>query len=386
MRRRLAVLAFVLIACGQPRPSAVISSSPSPSPSTRETAPATVAPTPSTTPNAVEDMPVTAVDFSCRLPIVTSTFVWPGPDVPPGGAGVTLQGGFITFPAAQFAEDAAGKMHDGHPGPTYATTATPVLYGNGEVPFYDRPESRWVPAPARQALPDGSAYAYITNGSSTDGGTAHVVNVASGNSRSFNVPPINNGYSPLVADYGAAGVYIVDASGIGGPLEGVLLLDPVTGSTKLLRQVHGVWEVRDGYAWIARFDTRDKTVWPPAEGTPANSLIRVDLATGAETVWFYRAGTYPSLVGLDSLGRPVVHASGNGLNDLLLLDRPGSPGQLVTSSNPGLDFLQGDGDRLWFGGPYGIYLYRPDRGFQKVFAYNGSPGSGNYAEPAGFCR
>jgi hypothetical protein len=190
----------------------------------------------------------------------------------------------------------------------------------------------------------------------------------------------------LVADYGAAGVYIVDASGIGGPSEGVLLLDPVTGSTKLLRQVHRVWEVRDGYAWVARFDTRDKTVWPPGEGTPANSLIRINLATGAETVWFYRAGTSPALVGLDSLGRPVIQASGNGLNDLLLVDNPGSPGQLVTSANPGVDYMQGDGDRLWFGGAYGIYLFRPNRGFQKVFAYDGKPGSGNYAEPAGFCR
>ena len=328
-------------------------------------------------------MPVTAVDFSCRLPVVTSTFVFPGPDVPPGGAGVTLQGGFIIFPAAQFAEDVTGKMHDGYPGPSYATTATPVLYGNGGVPFYDRPESRWVPTPARQALPDGSAYAYTTDEYSTDGFTAHVVNVASGNSRSFKVPPMNR---PLVADYGAAGVYFVAGSAIGGPGEGVWLLDPLTGSTKLLRQVHSVWEVRDGYAWVARFDTRDKTVWGPGEGTPANSLVRVDLATGAETVWYYRAGTYPWFIGLDSLGRPVVQASGNGLNDLLLLDHPGSSGQLVTSSNPGLDYVQGDGDRIWFGGAYGIYLYRPDRGFQKVFAYNGKPGSGNYVEPAGFCR
>jgi hypothetical protein len=243
-----------------------------------------------------------------------------------------------------------------------------------------------VPAPACQALADGSAYAYTSNDSSTDL-MVHVVSVRSGNSRSFKVPAMNR---PLVADYGPAGVYIVAGSAMGGPGEGVWLLNPLTGSTKLLRQVQAVWEVRDGYAWVARFDTRDKTVWPPGEGTNANSLVRVDLATGAETVWFYRAGTYPWLLGLDSLGRPVVQAAQvgvtAGLNDLLILDHPGSPGQLVTSSNPGVDYVQGDGDRLWFGGAYGIYLYRPDRGFQKVFAYDGKQGSGNYAEPAGFCR
>jgi hypothetical protein len=318
---------------------------------------------------------VTAVDFSCRLPVVASTFLPPGPSLSPGpnGAGVTLQGGFITFPSGQFAEDANGRMHDGYPGPVYATAATPVLYGNGDLPFYDRSQSRWVPAPARQALPDGSAYAYTTDEYSTDFFTVHIVNVASGNSRSLKVPAMN---LPEIADYGAAGVHIVDRSSLGGPGEGVWLLDPLTGSTRVLRQVHRVWEVRDGYAWISRLDAQDKT----------DSLVRVDLLTGVETIWFHRASTSLWLVGLDSRGRPVIQTSANGLNEMLLIDQSGSSGQLVNSGNAYLSYIQGDGDRLWFGGPYGIYLYRPGQGFQKVFAYDGSPGSGNWVGPAGFCR
>jgi hypothetical protein len=266
----------------------------------------------------------------------------------------------------------------------FATTATPVLHGNGFVPFYDRARARWVPALARQALADGSAYAYVTWNAQTAVFTAHVVNVASGSSQSFK---LSSPSDPEIADYGAAGVYIVSASGLGGPGEGVWLLNPRTGAIKQLGQIHRVWAARDGYVWVARFDPRDKTNWPPSELAPANSLVRIDLATGAETVWFYRAGAYPWLLGLDSNDRPVVLLGGSPTgNEIRLIDHPGSSGALVFSGNTsGLDYLQGDRDRLWFGNARGIYLYTSAGGFQKVFAYNADPATSDRIEPAGFC-
>jgi hypothetical protein len=324
----------------------------------------------------MQDLPVAKVDLSCRLPVVTS------PDQ--GSPGVTLHGGFITFPSAQLTEDAAGTMHSRLVEADFATTATPVLYGDGVVPFYDRAQLRWVPSAASHALADGSGYAYTTYNSQTGLFTAFVVNVASASSRSFKVPSI---FSPEVADFGAAGVYIVSSSAIGGPGEGVWLLDPRTGAIKELGQIHRVWAVRDGYAWVARFDSRDKTVWPSMEIAPANSLVRIDVATGAENIWFYRAGVYPWFLGLDSYGRPLVLLGGGDRgNDVLLLDRSGFPGQLVYSGTIPLNYVQGDGDRLWFGGSRGIYLYSPDRGFQRVFAYDADPATANRIEPAGFCR
>jgi hypothetical protein len=294
-----------------------------------------------------------------------------------------LHGGFVTFPAARLAADSAGTMNHRNVEGDFATTATPVLNGDGVIPFYDRAQSRWVPARARQALADGSAYAYTSYNSQTGLFTAFVVDVASGNSRSFKLPPV---WDPYVADFGAAGVYLVSGSALGGPGDGVWLLDPVTGTINQFGQIHGVWTVRDGYAWVARFDSRDKTVWAPSELAPANSVVSIDLATGAETVWFYRAGWYPWLIDLDSQDRPVVSMGGNEGNQILLVDRPESPGQLVYSGNLPLDTIQGDGDRLWFGGARGIYLYRPDQGFQKVFAYNADPSTSDRIEPAGFCR
>jgi hypothetical protein len=374
VRRLLAIVGVACFACAPAHATAVTSPGATATASPR-TSPSTVSPNPSAGPNGSADLPVSKLDLSCRLPVVTSA--------PQGNTGRTLQGGFITFPAAQLAPDPAGTMQYRNAEADFATTATPALYGNGVVPFYDQARARWVPARAHQALADGSAYAYTTYSAQTGLFTAFVADVASGSSRSFKVPPV---WSPDVTDFGAAGVYMVSESAIGGPGEGVWLLDPKTGAVNQLRQVHNVWTVRDGYAWVARFDSRDKTAWPPMEIAQANSLVRIDLATGAETVWFYRAGMYPWLMGLDSSGRPVVTMGGNGGNEVFLIDRPGSPGRLVYSGTMSLDYLQGDGDRLWFGGSLGIYLYRPDRGFQKVFAYNADPASSNRIEPAGFCR
>jgi hypothetical protein len=364
MRRPLAIVGLLFLACGPSQATAVASPSPS------------VISTPGAGPSAIPDLPVTAAGFSCRLPVVTSTGASPA---------MTLQGGFITFPAAKVVEDTAGTMYSRIDEGDFATTAAPVLAGDGVVPFYDQARSRWVPARASQTLADGSGYAYVTRNQQTGVFTAHVTDVASGSSQAFTLTSPSD---PEVADYGPAGVYIVSASGLGGPGEGVWLLDPKTGAIKQLGQIHRVWAVRDGYAWVARLDPRDQTAWPPSELAPANSLVRIDLATGAETIWFYKAGSYPWLLGLDSNDRPVVllGVSPEG-NEIRLIDQPGSSGVLVYSGDTSeLDYVQGDGDRLWFGSARGIYVYSPNAGFQKVFAYDANPASSDRIEPSGFCR
>jgi hypothetical protein len=360
MRRLLALAGFALIACSQSQPAAGVSPSPGPTP------PATAS-----TPSQVADHPV--IDFSCRLPVVTSIS---------GGAGVTFQGGFVTFPGAQLAEDPAGRMQYRSTESDFATTAAPVLHGAGGFPFYDRAKARWVPVPAQQAKADGSAYAYTTTDFHTNVTKAYIVTVASGSVRAFNLPSPER---PQVVDFGAAGVYVISSSALGGPGQGVWLLHPGTGAVRLLRDSPRVWAVRDGYAWVARFDSRDKTVWAPSELAPANSLVRINLATGAEKVWFYRAGRYPWFLGLDSLGRPVLLLGGNGSSEVRLIEQPGSAGQVVYSGDVQLGALQGDGERLWFGGEHGIYLFRPNRGLQKVFAYEAGPKTGASIQPAGFC-
>jgi hypothetical protein len=58
---------------------------------------------------------------------------------------------------------------------------------------------------------------------------------------------------------------------------------------------------------------------------------------------------------------------------------------VFSGNTSGLDYLQGDRDRLWFGNARGIYLYTSAGGFQKVFAYNADPATSDRIEPAGFC-
>src|ERR1700682_3786230 len=224
----------------------------------------TGSPGPTTTPAASPDLPVSKVELSCRLPVVTS----PVQESP----GVTLQGGFITFPAARLSVAPAGTMHSRAAEADIATTATPVLAGDGVIPFYDRAQARWVPVRADQSLADGSAYAYTTYKLQTGLFTAFVSDVATGSSRSFKLPTM---WDPYVADFGPAGAYILSGSALGGPGTGVWLLDPRTGAVNQLRQIDRVWAVRNGYAWVARFDSRDKTVWLPSELAPANSLVRI---------------------------------------------------------------------------------------------------------------
>jgi hypothetical protein len=357
MRARvLGLVGIVLVACSQSN----LSAASSPTPQTTSS--------PVSSPTPAGDLPVTRVDLSCRLPVVT----W-NPDVLPAE-----QGAFITFPAGQLANDPNGAMVVRESG--FATTVQPVLYGDGGG-FYDRAAKRWVPASPAATLSDGSAYAYVTADSS-----AQIVDVASGSVRTFGLKALDR---PAVLDFNARGVYLYQPSAIGGPGEGVWLLNLTTGSVTQVKAVHQLWAVLDGKAWVGRLNPQDKTVWPPVEIQPADSLAQVDLATGAETEWFYRAGAYPWMVGLVS-GRPLIAVSSvSGQREIRLIDQPGSDGKLIYSGDlvfgGSFQNYQGDGDRIWLGGEGGIYLYRPDRGLQRVFAYDARSGSGRAIYPGGFC-
>jgi hypothetical protein len=358
--RTLCLLGILVVGCSQLQPTVRVSPA------------ATATASPAASPSLAYDLPITGVDFSCRLPVVT---------VNPDSSGPAVRAGFITFPSGRFVDDPNGTMIvRGSPHYDFATTVAPVLYGGGGG-FYDRAVGRWVPSSPTSTLADGSAYAYMTATSA-----ANIVDVASGRVRSFDLRGLDR---PEVLDFDADGVYFYSPSAIGGPGEGVWLLNPNTGSLARVGVVHRVWAVRDHKAWVARLDPRDQTVWPPIEIQPADSLAQVDLATGAETGWFYRAGAYPWMIGVVS-GRPLITVPGaSGQNEIRVLDQPGSEGTLVYSGSLVFDGYfqnyQGDGDRIWLGSERGIYLYRPGRGFQKVFAYDATPNSGTDIHPGGFC-
>jgi hypothetical protein len=326
-------------------------------------------------------------DFTCRLPVVTEST---------GGDFVTFSGGFVSFPSATFKADPAGKIHSRYLQQDFATAAKPVLYGGPQAgnPFYDLARHRWLPVSSAQAAPDGASYASATAGA-TSAEPAHirVVNVAHGTTKVYAVP-VPNVRPPAgiqVADFDGSGVLFVVNQFEQYP-SGVWRLDVATGSVRARAQVANVMLVRGRYAWVGRMDPRDPS--PPraaASGALFDSVIRVDLASGAEVVWYYRPGKAVAVRGLDAGGNPVVSvASGPALafdaSELRLVDAPGGTGSVVFNGGHWLSEPQADNGRLWFGNDRGIYLYTPARGLRKVFAFNGNPTLGEAIFPAGDCR
>jgi hypothetical protein len=323
------------------------------------------------------DLPLTKVDFSCRLPVSKYSG---------GGDYVSYSDGFIAFPSATFSPDPVGGIHSRYLEQDFATDAAPTLYGapQGGPPTYDLARHRWLPVSSAQLTPDGASYTYSKYELNNAQIKLHVVDIPTATEKVFDVTQVDRAQ---VADFGSAGIYLLIPSALGGPGEGIWLLNPASGAIQRLRVLQQLMAVRDGYAWVGRIDPRNPPPTPP-EGTVANSIVRLDLQTGAETAWYYRAGAPLSLYGFDSRGKPVIGVAGSahGEIEIRLVEQPGSQGVQVYSGSLPLSGPQGDGDRLWFSGPTGIYLYTPARGFRKVFAYTPDLYRADRFEPAGFCR
>lgn len=375
-----AILAVLLMGCTSSAPLGTATNRP-PSPSS-----AGPSPLPSATPI---DLPLSVVNFTCRLPVArSSTF----------GDYAAYTGGFVSFPAATFKADPAGGIHSRYLQQDFATDAKPVLYGGpqGGTPFYDLARRRWVPASAAQASPDGAFYAYASfSTSSAQPAHIHVVDVARGTEKVFavSVPMVGAAARLLVADFDGSGVLFVVVS---QPEQqypnGVWRLDVATGSVRPLVQGNQVLMVRGGYAWVGRVDPRDPS--PPRFAGPGllfDSIVRVDLAGGAEVMWYYQPGKAVWLSGLDSSGNPIVSVateppSAIDTRELRVIDTPGGTGTVVFGGGSWQSQAKADHGRLWFGNDRGIYLYTPTTGFQKVFAFKGDPNLAQSILPAGDCR
>jgi hypothetical protein len=379
MSRWVAVLALALTACSQPTGKPVAQVTPStvvtPSPTFSGKGLPTAAPSPT-------DLPLATVDFSCRLPVIRSS------------SSGTYKGGFITFPAATFAVDPRGGMTSNNQTGVLTTDASPPLSGALSLvgpPFYDSAQHRWVPVGAGQSTPDGSSYAYTTwDAANPTRAQVHIVNVAQATEKIFTVAVPENAMGFTVDDFDSTGVYLA-ANTFEHLPSGVWRMDPTSGALHEVSQLGPLSAVRSGFAWLAGIDPRDPS--PPQlrrSGTASDSVVRVDLSTGAQTTWFYRPGLEVSLVGFAAGDRPIVYvedpSGSTNLAEIWLSGGPGSNGTLIDSSSRlYIVSPQGDGDRIWFGGYTGIYLYTPTRGLLKVAAFSDLQPQESVV-PAGFCR
>ena len=313
-----------------PSSTPVISAFPSPSPTANPT------PSPSPRPSVAPPVTVTVAPagraLECRLPVTWEVQLDDGTVLP--------KAGFLTFPTGKVTED-----------PSAPSNAW----------FYDRPFAKWLPVGRTGVSPDGKRYAY-TQGNPLSGdtkGKVHVVDVASGADKVlYTGSPI---YS--VIDFSAEGIYLTNAPGdvLG---HGLWLLNPAGGTPRLITSsIEGPF-VGGGAAWGYAFNRADPH--PNAGGIqgPVNEVLRLDLATGASTVWLYRPGANLSALGFDSSGHPIISAAYDQgkPGELWLLTAPAAPTKLPAPGGATGPTTEGAVDRhgVWFTGvgpPPVVWLY-----------------------------
>jgi hypothetical protein len=271
-----------------------------------------------------------------------------------------------------------------------------VLYGAPQsgFPLYAPSTQRWVPAAMHQTTRDGASYAYAVEGEIGSGrSSVRVVDVAQATERVFTVEspaePWAGGRHPAVHidAFEGSDVFFSYPRMEAYP-ESIWRLNVLTGTIRAVSKVSGVMAVRSGYAWFGRVDPRDPS--PPSYqrgGEFFNSISRLDLATGSETLWYYAPGESVVVRGFDEGDRPVVSRDPTiaGTQDFRLIKSPGDKGTTIyAGSTLSLFDLVADAGSLWFGSYRGIYLWTATTGLRKVFGFTSSHQTGAIY-PAGRC-
>jgi hypothetical protein len=306
-------------------------------------------PSPRVSPSPIPgDLPLSPVSFSCRLPIFNS--------LDPRA----VKNAFITFPSGSVAVDRTA---------------------NGSF-YFDRAFSKWLPVGRQAVSPDGTHYAFTTQGQQ-DQFAIHVVDVANGKDQTFPITASAAGIMPqnLVFDYATEGIYLVQA--FEGPIPGMWLFEPATSSLRQVTKVLVQVSVGGGIFWFGALNPGDPNPVRSRMRVESDQIWRLDLKAGRQIIWLDRPGTGLVVIGVDRQGRPLTSAVHDGLNfrdptaELLLsLDdatqRSVYKGPIAASLSGGIT----DDHGVWFGSPQGIYLYSDAGGLQKVSDQPGYPANG----------
>jgi hypothetical protein len=346
MRRAIALVGMLLVACSQQSQHPAIS----PTAGTSQSPAAIASPSPASSPAAL-DLPLTRVDFSCRLPITT-------PD---------NQGAFVTFPSATVRFDPQAKGLADHWG----------LY-------YDRAFSRWLPVPREAVSPDGKHFSYGERGANqSEMPRMHVVDVATGADHVFTAST-GAWFVPYeVLDYAAEGIYLFTAYEIA---VGVAVMNPTTGAIQALASLPDIQASAGNRAfWVGSVNPADPNPLGGIEIQP-NQIDRFSLVDSKRVPWFYRPGTAPRVIGSDLQGHPIVLVV-NGRNgvidgdydaEILILMSPQSKRSIFIGSAGIVNSMFvtiSDSHGTWFGSDHGLYLYT-GTAFIKVSNQPGYPAQG----------
>ena len=293
--------------------------------------------------------PISQVGFTCRLPFVRQLDVshW--------------QAGFLSFPRGTFsADEKAGSLRG----------------------YYDQAVSKWLPVGRSAVAPDGLRYAYLTGGFPSPGPgppRLHVVAAASGVETIIELHlPAEQPYG--VEDFAADGIYV------GSSWEGVVIghwrVDPASGGVVALGTGEELRDDGTGHSLRAVVDRRDPEPATSAmSGDPLpNEIVRRDLKTSADEVWFYRPGFSLAVAGTFVGGGHLVWAEAG------YVAHPNSAHEYWLVSGPGrshfVGYLEGGGQEMadshgiWMGSSEGLFLFTLDGRLRRVSDVLGYPANG----------
>jgi hypothetical protein len=246
----------------------------------------------------------------CRLPVVT-----------------VAGNGLVTYPGAVYTPDPSGTPALPIPSPS----GTPPNYGYA----YDTAYSRWLPVTPNLVSPDGAHYVFTDSNSNLS-----TIDVRTGQESQLTVDG-SGAWHPV--GWQPAGIYAIQAV-LPGPDPGLWLVPYPSGTPKRVTDT-GYWQaVGPGAAYGTM------AAIPPPDTSVA--IVRLDLASGAITKWFYLAGQRPpSIAGFDRVGTPVIQQS----VAVYLVPAALEPRVLTPSTKTTTAF--GDSWGLWLGSNDGLFLF-----------------------------
>ena len=319
--------------------------------------------TPTPSPTSSPDLPISTLSFSCRLPVYGNS----------ADGTSAIADSFVDFPSGQLTADPKGKQGK----------------------YYDLAFDRWLPVPRQAVSPDGTRYAFVDPRQSSEI-VIHTVDVATGADTVVHLRDSATGFNGEVEvfDYAPEGIYLTQ--GFEHIFPGVWLYNPRTRTVSKAADLE-VPELSagSGVFWYGAVNKVDSS--PVASGSSAGILPdevdRINLRTGAQALWLFRAGVAVSVLGVDLLGRPLIIAlvptpklEGKGTgedfyqhaqSELLLglsttAQRSVYKGKVVETLNGAI----ADSHGVWLGSSRGIYHYSDASGLQKVSDHAGTPANG----------
>lgn len=226
---------------------------------------------------------------------------------------------------------------------------------------YDRKSNTWLPAPSEYISPDHTQYAYEAPGTSVS--EIHIVDIATGADRvAYRGPLIFS-----VIAFEADGVYMRQAVlPKQSVYQNLFRLDPAGGTPKLVRgSDHHMYQtgwtvLGGGAAW--GIDYRLK-------GTSYTYLVdRLDLATGAVTVWFTSDPDHQfAPMGTDSKNRLYIT---DGF-EVWRLAKPGQAEHLLSPAKTEGSYTFGgemlaDAHGTWFQALGGVWFHSDAEGSRQL--------------------